>query len=249
MAPNGTTIPAILPQTLPDLPQVDKELDSQIRTHSSNTSARDPTPYNRLAMLGDAHLTAAVTHILFSVDPPLQPGEMTEIRSVYVSNVNVANWARAYKFDDLVNVARHVIVSEENKDRFAAGSFEAYLGAIVLSSSQNELKDFIAKLVSPGLKAVRESLSLNGNKPMSDRNALQKLHQKLIAEGKALPAYKPEPIGEGIDAYFEVKCVFSDGRTGGSGKGKSILEGKRMAAEQTLRKRKEFFASLPNTQR
>jgi len=248
MPSKGTVIRSPIPPTLPKLPSVKEDLESQIYTHSSNISTRDPTPYNRLAMFGDAHVHAAVTHFLFTYEPPLDPGEMTELRNVYVSNANMASWGRAYEFEKKVNVARHVILSEENVDKFTAGSFEAYLGAIVLSSSQKDLEDFIAKLVTHGLKVLRKSLGLKSNKSVSDRNALQRLHQKLTDDGKVLPGYMSEKIGEGIDAFYEVKCIL-DGKEVSRGKGRSILEGKRKAAELVLGKPAKFFSVLPDVKR
>jgi len=245
MPSNGTIAPPSIPTQLPELPSIDDKRESEIYTHSSNISTRDPVPYNRLAMFGDAHLTAAVTHILFTHSPSLDPGEMTELRNVYVSNVNVARWGCTYGFDKKVNVAKHLVVSSENTDRFAAASFEAYLGAVVLSSSQKDLEEFVEKLVMPGLKDMRKSLSLHNNKTVSDRNALQKLHQRLTAEGKALPEYKHERIGDVIDGFFEVRCIL-DGKEVGRGQGRSIIEGKRRAAEQVLHKPARFFSSLPD---
>jgi dsRNA-specific ribonuclease len=248
MPSNGIIAPPSIPSQPSELPSVDDKYKSQIYTHSSNISSRDPVPYNRLAMFGDAHLTAAVTRILFTHSPSLDPGEMTELRNVYVSNVNVARWGHAYGFDKLVNVANHLVLSSENIDRFAAASFEAYLGAVVLSSSQKDLEEFIEKLVTPGLKDVRKSLGLNNNKSMSDRNALQKLHQKLTAEGKALPDYKHEWIGGVTEGFFEVRCSL-DGKEVARGQGRSIIEGKRRAAEQVLHKPARFFTSLPDVKR
>ena len=245
MPSNGTIAPPSIPTQLPELPSVDDKRESEIYTHSSNISTRDPVPYNRLAMFGDAHLTAAVTHILFTHSPSLDPGEMTELRNVYLSNVNVARWGRAYGFDEKVNVAKHLVVSSENVDRFAAGSFEAYLGAVVLSSSQKDLEEFVEKLITPGLKDVRKSLGLNNNKTVLDKNALQRLHQRLTAEGKALPEYKHERIGDVIEWFFEVRCIL-DGKEVGRGQGRSIIEGKRRAAEQVLYKPARFFSGLPD---
>jgi dsRNA-specific ribonuclease len=249
MSSNGTTTLLPHPSPLPDLPPVEKDLKSQIYTHSSNVSQRDPVSYNRLAMLGDAHLHAAITYILFNHDPSLEPGEMTTLRNMYVSNKNVANWGRAYTFDQEVNVARHVILSEENIDRMAAGSFEAYLGAIVLSSSQQKLTNFIAELVRPGLKSARKQNALKGRvNGCSDRHALQKLHQKLTAEGKALPDYTYEEVGEKTGKSFVVKCILGE-REVSRGEAKSVIDGKRLAAEQVLRKPAKFFAALPDAKK
>ena len=71
-------------------------------------------------------------------------------------------------------------------DKRAAGLLEAYLGAIVLSSLQKDLLEFNG---------------LSGN--TSDRNTLQRLNQKLMAEGKALPEYGHEQVGDGIGGTLE----------------------------------------------
>ena len=164
---------------------------------------------------------------------------MTELKNKYVSNVNVATWARAYEFDKDVRVAHRIAPSN---DKLAADSFEAYLGAIVLSSSQKDLWEFIEKLVMPGLESVRQSNGLNGN--TSDRNALQMLNQKLTSEGKALPEYVHEQVGDGIGGTFVVKCMLG-GKEVSRGEGRSKIEGKRRAAERVLAKPAKFFTALP----
>ena len=173
---------------------------------------------------------------------------MTELRNEYVSNANVASWGREYGFHERVNVASCVVPSEENVNRFAADCFEAYLGAVVLSSSQNVLVEFIAKLITPGLESVVGSTALNGNNVSSDRDALQRLHQKLMEEGKKLPKYETEEVGEKTKLSFVVKCILG-GREVSRGEAKSKKEGKRKAAEHVLNKPAKFFTTLPDAEK
>jgi dsRNA-specific ribonuclease len=202
--------------------------------------------YNRLAMLGDANLTTALTNILFDLNPPLEPGEMTELRNIYISNANVANWGKAYGFNTKVNIATHVVLSTENMDRFSGGSFEAYLAALALSESQETLTEFIKTLVEPSLDSVRQRLHFDYKKPKTNQNALQLLNSKLTLDKIDLPEYRSVQNGDGVEASFEVKCVLY-GKVVAQGNGRNIKEAKRRAAEHVLAKPAKFWSGLRET--
>lgn len=228
-----------VPSPLPKLPPVEGDLKSQIHTHSSSISTSSPIPYNRLALLGDASLHAAVTKILFNHTEFLEPGKISELRSFYVSNRNVSCWGRAYEFDKSVIVASHLLpLKEESRNKFAAATFEAYLGAVVLKDSQEAVTKFIGELVAPSL----EKIKFGGM--TVDTFAVQKLNEKLSHMGIPPPEWVwKEGEGENLEEQFEVRCTIN-GKFAGKANGRSIAEGKRKAATVAMNKPERFFTGL-----
>lgn len=227
-----------LPSILPKLPPVDQDLKSQIHTHSSSISTNSPIPYNRLALLGDASLHVAVTKILFSHTVFLEPGKLCELRNFYVANRNVSYWGRAYGFDKDVIVAPHLLpLKEESLIKFAAATFEAYLGAVFLKDSQEAVTTFIEELIAPSLG----KLKLGGT--TVDTYAVQKLNEKLTSVGVLPPEWLSKEEGDNLDERFEVKCIIN-GKFAAKANGRSIMEGKRKAATSVLNKPERFFTGL-----
>jgi dsRNA-specific ribonuclease len=235
--------PFQIPASLPILPPVDEDLKSQIHTHSSSISTNSPIPYNRLALLGGASLLLAVTKILFNYTDNhtdfLEPAKISELRCFYVSTRNVSSWGRAYEFDENVIIAQHLLpLKEESQDRFAAATFEAYLGAVVLRDSQETVTTFIAELIAPSLAKMKAK----GTTPV-DTFAVQKLNEKLKSMGLSTPEWLSKEEGETVDDRFEVKCIIN-GKFVAKANARSIVEGKRKAATLAMHKPERFFTGL-----
>jgi dsRNA-specific ribonuclease len=236
-----TTLP-VIPTPLPELPAVPLDLFTQIYTHASVASSGNSIPYDRLACLGDACLTSAITNILYRNPAMFDSGEITEIRKTYVSNPTIATWARVYQFDTKVNYALHMRpLAPDALDRMAGAAFQAYLGAVVLSSSQERLTEFISELVAPSLDEVRKHARV----PESTANshALQELHERLNRLGIPLPDYPVEDRGKNGQHEFFVKCIIR-GHIVGAGAGLNKMEAKRRAAQQTLSKTDKQLTNL-----
>ncbi|KAL7056145.1 hypothetical protein AAHC03_021158 [Spirometra sp. Aus1] len=62
----------------------------QAITHASSLSAHDWGCYQRLEFLGDAILDFVVTQRIFKEHPTFNPGELTDLRTALVSNINLA---------------------------------------------------------------------------------------------------------------------------------------------------------------
>uniref|UniRef100_A0A0X3Q022 Endoribonuclease dcr-1 n=1 Tax=Schistocephalus solidus TaxID=70667 RepID=A0A0X3Q022_SCHSO len=62
----------------------------QAITHASSLSAHDWGCYQRLEFLGDAVLDFVVTQRIFTEHPTYNPGELTDLRTALVSNINLA---------------------------------------------------------------------------------------------------------------------------------------------------------------
>ena len=236
-----TNIEPQIPSPLPPLPPVDEDLRAQIYTHASSTSTQNPTPYDRLALLGGATLQAAITRILFNHPSVLDRCRISELRSFYVSTPNVSFWACAYGFDDSI-VASNLPPTPGSLNNIAAASFQAYLGAVVLKTSQEVVTTFIEELAAPSLTKVRVDVTV-------DKYAVQYLNEKLKRLTIPLPEWVSERDEmEEVERRFEVSC-FIKGRLAGKAKARSIPEGKRKAASHAMNKPEKFFTALIDNKR
>lgn len=227
-----------LPNPLPELPPVPKRLEAQIHTHTSSVSTTNPTPYNRLMLLGNASLQAAITRILFEYSENWEPGTINDLRNFYVSTVNVGLWGRAYGFDRKLNIASNLLPSladEKLHNKYLASTFQAYLGGALLNSSQEHVNKFIAKLLTPALATMGDP------KSTADVHVVQTLHERLTRLDVPLPAWPAtEDSDEDITTRFEVKCIVN-GKIVAKAKGKSKAEGKRKAAALAMDKPDRVF--------
>lgn len=219
----------------PSLPEIDNpNLESQIFTHSS-ISTTSALSWDRLALLGDAYLGAAVSRILFDYSEVLTAGEITEIRKLYVSRENVQQWGWAYGFHTRLHLPNHMIptLTEAIIAKFSGSAFQAYLGALAFTKGQQELEEFVSQLIAPSLEDSVKSIARPSSK--SDKDAMGKLNEILF---KVLGINKPEykvttrDIEEpGFDVQLMVKGVVL-----GRGSGTNTKEAQRKAAQQVLKK-------------
>ena len=219
-----TITPPALPNPLPALPPINDELRSEVFTHSSVISPANPQSYDRLSALGDASLSAAVTRILFDHPDRLDPAQITERRSAYVSSRSTSVWGRVYGLDNLINA--RVLWNEANRESLVGAVFKAYLGAVVLSSSFDEMTRYIRQLLAPMLSTI-EAPNQNG---ADDADVLQNFHERLVRLKVQLPTYPIETNStENGHPLFTVKCSIN-GHVLGKGVGRNIKEGRRAAA-------------------
>jgi ribonuclease-3 len=231
-----------VPNPAPPLPDVHDEYNNQVYTHSSVRSSNATIPYDRLTCLGDTYLTAAVTHILFEHPDILAPGEITEIRKVFVSNATAASWGRAYGFEAKVVVAQHMLpLPEDCRERITGDTFKAYLGAIVKSSSVQELISFLEPFIVDSFDSVRKQVQAPPR--TADRNAVQRLHDRLLRLDIPLPEYIYEDHGEKGQPRFLAKCVIKGNKVG-TGNDRNKQDAKRQAAAQACRMTERQLTAL-----
>jgi ribonuclease-3 len=235
----STAITPILPSPLPPLPPIRAGLSRDVYTHKSTTTITTPQNYERLTYLGHAALELALTRILYEHAGLLEKGEIDRIRAVYITKDNLASWGRAYHFEDRVNFASHLRpLSTEQKNTFAAETFEAYLGAIQLDS-QDILTEFVRELIIPGLEIVRGGM----RQESADPKAMQQLHEMLVRLGIDLPHYQIDDSQNPGPGQFDAKCVIK-GNICGQANGRGKAEAKRRAAEIVVRKGETWLAAI-----
>src|SRR5438046_903045 len=124
------TIPALpLPTPLPRLPRVSENLYSQVHTHASAVSPLNPTPYDRLALVGAAAIQVALAKILYRHSEDLDTHRITRLRTYFTSNIG--RWAFAYGFrGKLIADPTLIPQADEFSNKLVSATFEAYLGAV-----------------------------------------------------------------------------------------------------------------------
>lgn len=212
-----------IPDPPPEPPVIDDKFHNQVFTHSSATSTANPKSYESLASFGSPTLHAVVSRILFEWQggEKLDRGQLEKIRKKCVAVDTVQAWAKAYNFRDCIQVASHLGWAEN--DNIPREAFYAYLAAIWLTLSIDQVTDFVRQLVEPILAGATE-------RPV-DPLIVTKLQNKLNRLALGNPVFEiDEDKSAGLEERFVVHCKIADIYLGkGVGRGKKLAT--RKAAE------------------
>lgn len=101
------------------------------RSYLNEPEGADAESNDRLETLGDAVIQLAITGILYEMDPALNEGQLTLIRSRVVSNETLAQVARRLNLGEYLRMGKGERQSGgASKASNLAGAFEALVGAI-----------------------------------------------------------------------------------------------------------------------
>ena len=224
--PNDPRINEVpIPDPLPELPDIGTDYEREAYAHSS---AGNPESYERLAILGSAALNAAVTLILYeSFDKKLEKGRIDEIRKRCVANTTVEAWARAYQFQTRIQVSPRAQISLDENRTIPREAFHAFLAAIWLKMSMDQLTDFLRALLVPVLAGVTV-------KPI-DRTVVNRFRDKAKLMGLAEPEYLvTKDKSADLEECFIAQCRIGDNCVGrGVGRSKKIAQSN--AAQEAMR--------------
>ncbi|KJX96666.1 hypothetical protein TI39_contig607g00014 [Zymoseptoria brevis] len=180
--PSLPPLPTIDSESLAEAPFRHKSAFSSNRTEASNDMS-----YERLEFLGDAYLEVFASRLIFSRFNSLPAGQMSQLRELLVKNETLAEYGRAYGFDQRVKVADLEMMKQSCKDK--AGNkalnkvigdvFEAYIAAIVLSKPETgfaEAEEWCMRLWESKIQGWAKHRS--GIKPSSGTATTEdKLHE------------------------------------------------------------------------
>lgn len=100
--------------------------------------------YERLEFLGDAYLEVIASRLIFHHFPHLTAGSQSQVRELLVKNETLAEYAKAYRFEDRLALADKERMIEDARNRGNKGLnkvlgdvFEAYIAAIILSDPED----------------------------------------------------------------------------------------------------------------
>jgi ribonuclease-3 len=158
--PPPTSIPGAVPaytpfrvaQNFPPLPPIkDSTLTKAPFTHRSTLSSYNrgtqTTPditYERLEFLGDAYIELIASRLIFSHFGNLTAGHQSQLRELLVKNETLAQYSRAYGFENKVEAGDMNYMHESSRQKGNKGFnkvlgdvFEAYVAAVIISDPEH----------------------------------------------------------------------------------------------------------------
>lgn len=208
-----------------------KELLDKALTHSSfcREHAVDAGSNNeRLEFLGDAFFDAVISVELYRRLENVDEGKLTKTRALIVCEKSLATVAARLNIGSHLNMGK----GEEHsggrqRESIMADAVEAVIGAIYLDGGYEEAARFVSREFA---STIDDALSgkLFADYKTQVQEALQKRGQKTVISYKL-----DREDGPDHDKTFYVHLV-CNGRTLGSGSGKSKKEAEQNAAKATL---------------
>jgi ribonuclease-3 len=188
----------------------------------------------RLEFLGDSVLALIVNHYLFMNFPDYTEGQLSEIKSIIVSEQYLALIANKMDLDEYLLTGRGVRTNAGyNQNALLADTMEAVIGAYYIDRGLDKVRNFIL----PFLKAEMEKI-------------IKKKHRKdykSILQFYVQQKYKTYPLYETIheegpdhNKTFYVS-VLIEGKIYGHGKGSKKKTAQKQAAREALKKLREEF--------
>ncbi len=197
------------------------KLIEEALTHTSYANENRTISYERLEYLGDAVLELVTSEYIYK-NTPLQEGDMSKIRSLYVCENAL------YEYAKKINLGRYIKlgngIKKANKT-VVADVFEAVVGVIYLEFGINQVKSLFNKLILPYINRDVDFLS--------DYKSL--LQEQVQTEKKSIEYKVINESGPSHNKSFKV-AVIIDGITYGIGIGKSKKEAEQNAAKDAFSK-------------
>ncbi len=217
----------LLNELLSELPE---ELEKQVFTHAS-WSERSSDSYTRLAFLGDSVLALAVTTHLY---PRLEAerfgaGRLTKIRAQAVSGPSCRVVAERLEVPRRLRAAAPAAVEASTTaalletERVLASVIEAVIGACYLNAGYERTATAVVEAFEPEIEQALDH-------PLDFKSALQEL---LARRGAEVSYEVTGEEGPPHDRAFAVAAKV-DGRTLGSGKGRSKKHAEQEAAREAV---------------
>lgn len=233
------------PSTLPALPPIlDESLNQAVFTHQSRIHGHKSTKlhlsYDRLEFLGDAYIELIATRLVFPLYPHFPAGRLSQQRELLVKNETLAEYALAYRFDEIARLpSSFKAQSPKEKTKVLGDIFEAYVAALIISNPETGYQTaeiWLNALWTPklGAQSSRETR-------VSDPNAKADLGRKVMGKGIKLEYRSEAPTQvvrkEGKEWYqmgvFLTGWGWENKRLGG-GSGLNKQEAGNMAAMDAL---------------
>ncbi len=187
-----------------------------------------PESNERLEFLGDAVLDLIIARALYERFTDASEGALTRYKSTLVSEVPLAEVARALNLGDYLILGRGEEETRgRNKASILSDAFEAVLGAIYLDRGMDAAEGVILNLFKQELATVRERSAPRGDY----KTALQEWTQ---SKGKGLPSYTPIATDGPDHRRMYTVAVSLDGSELARGSGTSKREAERLAAATAL---------------
>jgi ribonuclease-3 len=192
-------------------------------THSSYAAENPGTKdYERLEFFGDAILKFVVSEYLLERFPDYDEGELTEIRSVLVSDKTLAEIANTLNLSKYILLGRMV----QMRPSIVAQSMEAVIGAVYVDLGIIHVQHLVVRLFGNQATTIdRDEIKENY------KAELQELSQ---AHAQGVPVYEVTQVdGPPHDPVFQVSVAVA-GKVVASGSGRSKKAAEQDAARVAL---------------
>jgi ribonuclease-3 len=195
----------------------------------THASAEGRPHYERLEYLGDAVLKLVVSEWLYARTPPLDEGEMTQVRARCVSDAALARAATA------LDLGPHLILGPSEKKSggrlkpsILASAFEAVLGAVHLVHGPTQAAAFLEAWLTGEFEAALPTAS--------QKTATTQLQELVQRMHQCLPSYEVVALADATphQPVFSASVTVA-GRLLASATGPSKRTARTHAAEAALR--------------
>ncbi len=182
----------------------------------------------RLEFLGDAILNFVVAEHLYRINPDMEEGDLTKIRSRLVNRRILAARARMLFLHEFILLSPSASQSlEGGSESILSDAFEALVGAIYLDGGEEKAKEFVFRAL------LSDADVLNG--AQYDDNYKSALMEFSQSHALGIPRYiVVAEEGPDHDRRFTVEVSIGM-HSLGTGRGKSKKEAEQAAAEGALR--------------
>ena len=228
-----------------DLRPKNQVLYLQALAHRSFLGDHPDWPYGdneRLEFLGDAVLSAVISHLLFErYGPEFREGELTKMRAWLVNEERLARLAERMGLSELLLLGRGEKRTEgHRKHSVLAGAFEALLAAVYLDQGYSRLFALIRKLFGRLLPMAPRGL-------LSDhKTVLQEYTQALFKQAPTYEIIKETGPEHAKTFWVEVKL---GEQTLAQGRGRSKKAAEQDAARKALRLLEEKYGRSEDQRR
>jgi len=207
----------------------DLSLLDQALTHTSfaHESEQDTADYERLEFLGDSVIGLFVVEHLYNSFPTMNEGDMTKIKSEVVSQASFSEVATKLGLNRLLNLGKGEVLSRgRRKPSILADTFEALVGALFISSTLDETKEFVINQLEDQIQQIVSRGNLENYKSLLQRVSLERFGEN--------PSYRViSRTGPQHNAVFVVGVEIK-GKLYGKGRGRSKKDAEMRAAHKTL---------------
>jgi len=205
--------------SLADLSLIDQALTHTSFAHESEQEMAD---YERLEFLGDSVIGLFIVEHLYNSFPA-----MNEITSDVVSQAALSDAATKLGLNRLLNLGKGEVLSRgRRKPSILSDTFEALVGALYLSSTLEETKEFVINQLEERIQDVVSRGNLENYKSLLQRAALERFGEN--------PSYRVlSRTGPQHSAVFVVGVEIK-GNLYGKGRGRSKKDAEMQAANKTL---------------
>ncbi len=182
--------------------------------------------YQRLEFLGDKVLDLIMSDYLYNTTN-YEEGKMTKIRSIYVCENALYEYALLLDFPKYVKVGKGEELSGgKYRKATLADMFESFLGAVYLDQGYKKAREIVYEIVIPFIK----------DKPVTFFMDYKSNLQELVQTTKKSAIYElVKEEGPAHDRLFTINVIV-DGIVLGTGKAKSKKEAEQEAAKCALQK-------------